>query len=143
MGYSQTTIGVLGIEITDEQAKKIYNTYLQATGELVYDKADCITTEFQYNHHGVDIFRERHMPQMLADDTDSRIDNLYYSEGSRHVIGVYLASKGYAYGDKIEKYIMNIDKRAYDNFNKYIVPILKSEGIDFVEPEMLLISQVW
>ncbi len=142
MGYSQTTIAIFGVELTNEQAELIFNKHFHGGEELQYDEVDTLTNELSYVRHGKNVYRERHMPQMLADGADSRIDNMSYSEDSgRHVLGIYLASKGYAYGDKIEDYLIPSDK-AISNFNKYIQPILDEDGI-ILTPRLQIISQVW
>lgn len=141
MGYAQTTIVVWGVELTNKQAEDIYKKYFSG-GEMSYDKTDTTTNELSYVHRGQNIYRERYMPQMLADDADSRIHDMSYSEDSyRHAFGIYLASRGYAHTDKIENYLTP-DKQALHNWDKYISPILKAEGIN-LEPSILLISQVW
>jgi len=128
MGYSQTTIVVFGIEVTDEQAKNISETYINDDGEIDHDESDDI----------------RDFPNLLADEADSRVDDMSYSEGSyRHVFGIRLASRGYGSSDKIEKYINNVSDKAKQNYVKYILPILRKEGIEEVQPSILIVTQVW
>lgn len=152
MGYAQTTIIIWGVELADDEAKRIYdklnkdfeNREDDDDGELIpFDVKDCITDEVSYNRRGVDVFRKRDIPQLLADGTDSRIDNLCYTErAERHVIGIYTASKGYAHSDKIEDYIPGPKQRTLDNYEKYILTILKEEGIER-KPAIQIVSQVW
>lgn len=51
MGYSQTTIVVFGIEVTDEQAKNISEKYINEDGEINHDEVDVITSEVSYHLH--------------------------------------------------------------------------------------------
>lgn len=144
MGYANTTVILFGVELSNEQAKKIYEERLEDTeeGNFPYEPEDCITTEVMYTHHEKPVYKERNIPQMLADGADSRIDNMVYSDDSnRHVIGVHLASRGYACDDKIEDFLTPSEK-AISNFNKYILPILNEENIE-TKPKIIIFSQVW
>lgn len=142
MGYAKTLIIIWGVSLTPEQAKKIYEKYF-SEGEFEYDVKDTLTEEIAYEHRGTPIYRERNMPQMVADGADSRIDDLSYSkESDDHVLGIYVASKGYAYTDNIEEHIKNIGGKTFENFDKYIKPILQEEGIS-EEPKMRIMNQVW
>lgn len=145
MGYASTTIAFFGIELSDEEAKNIFEKYFNGEDEeFEYDEKDTLTDEISYVHHNTGpVYRERNIPQMLADGADSRVDNMAYSEDSqRHVLGIYLASRGYAYSDKIENYMKEVPAKAKENFEKYIRPILQKENIR-KEPEILLINQTW
>lgn len=82
MGYSQTTIVVFGIEVTDEQAKNISEKYINEDGEINHDESDVITSEVSYHLHGKPIYETRDFPNLLADEADSRVDDMSYSEGS-------------------------------------------------------------
>ena len=144
MGYSQTTIVVFGIEVTDEQAKNISEKYINEDGEINHDEVDVITNEVSYHLHGKPIYETRDFPNLLADEADSRVDDMSYSEGSyRHVFGIQMASRGYGCPDRIENYISNVPDRAKQNYVKYILPILREEGIEEVEPSVLIVTQVW
>lgn len=140
MGYSNNTIVMFGVELNSEDAQVIYEKHLEETGELIYQKEDVITTELWYNNRGVDIFRERNIPEMLADNADARADNMAYSEdGNRTIFGVTIANT--SWGDKIEKHLTPQEK-SISNFNKYILPILNETGIQ-KEPAIFIINQVW
>jgi hypothetical protein len=144
MGYATTTIAFYGVELSYEEAKKIFEERFGDEEEFDYDTKDTTTDEVASVHHirGT-TYRERAMPQMLADGADSRINNMAFDEESeRHVIGVYLASRGYAHTDKIEDYIKSPSEKAKANYEKYILPILKEEGIER-EPSILIVTQTW
>jgi hypothetical protein len=139
MGYSQTVILVLGVELSNEQARIISEKHIDGVF-IQYETEDCITDEVLCSSQGKDVFNERNVPELLADGADSRIDDMGYCvDCERHVIGITLASRG---RDRIENHFGNVQQKAYDNFNKYILPILTEEGID-KKPELLIVCQVW
>lgn len=146
MSYTVTTIVFFGIELSQEEAKRIKQKYFSEEffpSEGNYDPLD-FTDDTVHNQSGVNTGRnrERNMPQMLADGTDSRIHNMDYEEGHQHYIGIYLASKGYAYNDKIKDFMKVPSEKAVQNFEKYIRPILIAEGIE-KEPDIEIVTQTW
>jgi hypothetical protein len=140
MGYRQTTIVVYGVELSNDQAEKIYNENFVDNGEMVYDKVDTQTSEVAYVHRiRGNVYKNRNTPAMFADGADSRIHDLAYSvEAGRHVFGIEVASRG---SDKIEKYLKNTSPEAIRNYHKYILPILQLEGIA-TDPEIFIVTQV-
>lgn len=141
MGYAATTILVYGIRISNEDAKKIYEAFVDEEGEFQYDENDILLEERHHPHRKIRP-RERYYPNMYSEGTDSRIHDLLLEDGFEHVIGLYIASKGYAYNDVIEDYL-SPNQMCEDNYNKYIVPMLDALGIEKQEPKVLIVNQVW
>ena len=144
MGYAATTILVYGIRISSEDAKKIYEDCREDFREVgtMYFDANDIQLEKRENSQWNLRPRERYFPNMYSEETDSRIHNLKFEEGYSHVVGIYMASKGYAYNDVIEDYL-SPNQMCEDNYNKYIVPMLDALGIEKQEPKVLIVNQVW
>lgn len=143
MGYAATTILVYGIRLDSIQAQEVYD-HLQETddlfesdGEISMDPNDSLIEP------SVGKFRPRtrYYPNMYSEGTDSRIHDNTYEEGYDHVIGLYVASNGYAYNDLLEDYLVPNEDYT-KNYDKYIQPILDSIGIDG-RPKMIIINQVW
>lgn len=144
MGYATTLIVMYGIYLTPEQAKNIFDKYFYEGEKMQYDNKDTITEEVAYVHriHGA-VYRERNIPQMVSDGADSRVHSLVYSDDcAEHCLGIYMASKGYGCSDNIEEHIKNWGGKTLQNFNKYILPILQTEGIT-EEPKVRILTQVW
>jgi hypothetical protein len=144
MGYAATTILVYGIRISSEDAKKIYEDCkedFQEVGTMFYSTDDILLEERHHPHRRIRP-RERYYPNMYSEGTDSRIHDLKFEEGYSHVVGLYVASKGYAYNDNIEDYLMP-NQMCEDNYNKYIVPMLEELEIEKQEPKILIVNQVW
>lgn len=144
MSYATTVIVMYGVSLTLEQAKKVYEKYFIEGEDLKYDTKDTLTEEVSYVHRVTGpVYRERNMPQMVSEGSDSRIHSLAYDEDcSDHVLGIYVASKGYTYTDNIEEHIQNMGGKTFENFDKYIRPILEDQGIK-EEPKMRIVTQVW
>ncbi len=142
MGYGATAILVYGIKVSSEDAKKIYEDCkedFEGVGTMYYITEDVLEEEI---HHPQRKIRHRYYPTMYSEGTDSRIHNLEFEERFNHVVGLYIASKGYAYNDNIEDYLTP-NQMCEDNYNKYIVPMLEDLGIEKKEPKILIVNQVW
>jgi hypothetical protein len=84
---------------------------------------------------------------MYSEGTDSRIHNNTYEEGYNHVLGLYVASNGYAYSDNLEDF-MTPNMYYISNYDKYIKPLLDGAGVDILgitigDPKMVITNQVW
>jgi hypothetical protein len=149
MGYAATTILVYGVRLSPEQGKRVFD-YMNDNFESFRDDRmfdyDCDNLLVE---PGRDLGngrkagdRERYDPRMFSEGTDSRIHDLGYEPGYNAVVGLYVASKGYAYSDNLEDFFTP-DPRYTVNFDRYILPILQELGIEVDPPKILIVNQVW
>jgi len=163
MGYALTMIVCFGVEISSEEAEKVYdeidrlynndpewemepNEFIEIEDYTVrpinsgfIDGIDGGTDEDERYASE----RHVHEAQLLSHGTDMRIHSLYFQDGRQHSFGAYCGSKGYAYTDDVSKIMRSQPAgRAVDNFKKYCAPILESLGVN-KEPELHLVTQTW
>jgi hypothetical protein len=132
MGYSLTKILVYGVTVSDKVAKLISENDVDEDLGTIEDGPG-----------------EGHIynAELLADDTDSRIDSLTYTEGARHVVGIVLGSNGYGYNQDLSgKKNFPVDVKHPDaviRWNKYIVPVLSKYMKKIPEPDIEIVGQTW
>lgn len=169
MGYAPTAIVVYGVKISDPAlAENIFN-YLYA--KLNKNEDDDIEGLFlcdpkhtyyrKISSYDVQRGRSQKLPQtpysqhndgtsgstvmypsMFGENADSRIDNLDFMPDNDNYLGIYVASKGYAYHDDISYFLKNIPMEVVENFKLYIQPILDDFKISDVA-EVHICNQVW
>lgn len=156
MGYAATTVIMYGVAIDEDIAEQIHNNEMNEDGEFngekMYDNV-----YYRKNHQGsrhpqqepVTQYSEHNLgmgyvfhPDMLSEDTDSRIHSNTFEPDHQHYLGIYIASKGYAYDDNIKEFIKNIPPEAVENFKNAIQPLLDKYGVTD-EPDIQIINQVW
>lgn len=161
MSYAATTIVVWGIRVNEDIAEKIYNELTQnddSEAIINMEPSDRylrkMTSNYKrniqqkyynispYSQHDSGYGSEVFEPRLFSDGTDSRIDSLTFDLGYNHVLGIYVASKGYAYNDKIESFIKSVPQEAKNNFEKYIKPILDKYNIK-EQPDIVIVNQTW
>ena len=159
MGYARTNIIIYGVKISDELANKIFNKYFSEDTEyiefsqddLIYyrkQSEDCsnkgliqLTPISPYKQHDDGTYGSPALfPTMLSEKTDSRIHSLLYDKGFDHVIGIQIASNGYAYEDDIEYFMKNIPKEVISEFNNTIMTVLEEYNIN-ASPQIHLVTQ--
>lgn len=145
MGYVQTIIVTYGVRLNPDESKMVYDKLnedeLVIDGQMVYDTDDCQQV-LSMVHRDRNYYRYRYRPTLLSEETDSRIHSNFYEPYYDHVFGLHIASKGYAYDDTIEDF-MESNEITEDNFNKYCKPILDELDIEYGDPQILIVSQVW
>lgn len=167
MSYQATTIVLYGVKLNGEETEKLRN-YI-APG---LSNEDCVPlekairkivpdSEISRIHYYPGIPnsvnnmdapgnirtspREYHFPEVLSDNSDSRIHTLQFDmdEGiDTHYFGIYCGSRGYAYADEIEEIINNLPEKAEDNFELYCKSVLEGIGITST-PKIHLVTQTW
>jgi len=149
MGYAATTIVMYGVRLDTNDAKRFFDymldNYESFRDDRVFDldEEDLLIEPDEILSNGRKIKgRARYEPQMLADDADSRIHEMAYERGHSSVVGLFIASRGYAWSDPLEDF-MSPDKRYTQNFEKYVQPILDALGIKSEPPKIILVNQVW
>jgi hypothetical protein len=158
MGYALTTIVCFGVEISSDEAEKIYgeidrlyntdsdwemepNEFIEANDYTVLPANSGYVDGIEGGTPTME--RYVHEAQLLSHDTDMRIHSLYFEKGRQHSFGAYCGSKGYAYHDEVSKIMRSPPAdRAAANFKKYCAPILATLGIEG-EPELHLVMQTW
>ena len=148
MGYASTTIVVYGVRLDGNDAEKLYNhmNSLGTPGRGKYGEYECyadqLLDELNKKYGG-----DRYYPDVLSDDTDSRVNSLRFDFDDgwySHVFGVFIASRGYGCDDKLEKYICaKQPKQVLDVWNKVCKPMLDAAGIKNSKPDIVLVNQVW
>lgn len=171
MGYGKVSIVLYAVEIPEDIAAKIFRDNNNDDDED-YDEDDEDDEDYDEDEEEVLLFcKSKHYrkstdnqrlpvttyaahdtgssgsevfyPIMVADGADSRIDLMEYMPGATHYLGIYIASKGYAYTDKINYFLNNpIPPEAIVNFNESIQPLLEQYGI-VEKPQIVLAQQVW
>jgi hypothetical protein len=168
MGYAQTSIVFYGVEIPAKVAEKIFNDpKLQAEnqnpdwegfripGPRVYRALDVSDPKSKQlvqptpaspypAHESCAMEYEVIYPTLISDGSDSRIHNLQCDteDGCPTYLGVFIASKGYAFQDKIAYFVKNLPPEAVNIFQVAVAPILAQYGITSA-PEVHIIQQVW
>lgn len=84
--------------------------------------------------------RLRYYTDLFALDADSRGDSLRVLPWRKTVYGVYIASDGYAYRDKLREFAD--DPRIEENFQRYCLPVLKELGLE-QSAQRVVIQQTW
>jgi hypothetical protein len=156
MGYAATTIVMYGVAIDEDIAEQIKNNEMHEddgfNDEKMYDNIfyrknhegnrypqnEPIT---QYSEHDKGM-GEVFYPEMRSDGTDSRIASNTYEPGYQHYLGIYIASKGYAYDDRINQFVKKVPQEAVENFKNAIQPLLDKYGVTD-EPDIQIINQTW
>ncbi len=142
MGYAVTDIAVYGVELSSEDARKVYD-YLNGkfdgegyeVGSRLIPESDMIARKSGVGH--------KYYAEMWSHNTDGRGASLHYQPNFKHSLGIYMGSKGYGYQDRISSVLNRVPKIAPRNFEKYILPILQQCGIEVGEVKPHVVVQVW
>src|SRR5690606_4817247 len=112
-----TTIVFYGIKINEGLAQKLVEQLdPQESGEIFIPSCPQIFRKVapsdprypqkypvtNYADHDEGVESLVFCPQILSEDTDSRIHSLMVEPGHQHYFGIYIASKGYAFQDQIK-----------------------------------------
>lgn len=157
MGYQMTKILIYGIQIPELAAKRLQEkfspedgcffikskkSFSRKLGEYSISKGETqnypITPYKQHDDGQEEVFH----PTLISDGTDSRIHSLEYDEGFDHYVGIFIASNGYGYLDKVNYFLKNPPPEAVIAFNEDLLPILKTLNVE-LEPELLILNQMW
>jgi hypothetical protein len=160
MGQHLDITVLLGVHLTEEQAKKIADKFADNPDDFSYveipidieDTYQRDASSIKYGSTpgakqlvsalhslGKDSCGTVYYADLLSDDTNASIHSTHYDEGHEHYFGIFVGSKGW--GDDVMKLAVCIPQEAINNYDKYVVPILKEFGIE-ESSTVHLISQV-
>jgi hypothetical protein len=109
---------------------------------LGMDEKDFVQMVEYIQKNKIELRPYRYKIELMGDGADSRITDEDAGVDT-YAFGILLASKGYAYNDKINDYTNPVNPIAIQRWNDYCVPLLTKAGIEIVEPEVVRIVQVW
>jgi hypothetical protein len=119
----------------DASAKKIAEC-------LKMDEKEFIRQIEYIEKNNITVRRERYQIVLEGDGTDKRISDEDAGVDT-YAFGIFLASRGYGYDDKLKDYTNPVSPIVIQRWNDYCIPLLAKAGIEIVEPEVVKISQVW
>ena len=159
MSMRPDIIVLYGVHLTEDEAKSVADKFADDPNDFSYveipmDACDIFQRDASSTKYGSTLGAKQlvssfhsltkescgtvYYVDLLSDDSHAAVNSTHYDEGHEHYLGIFIGSKGW--GDNVSKLAQHIPQEAIDNYNKYVIPILKEFGIDG-SPAVHLLNQ--